>query len=108
MKKKRCRDGVICVVFVCPVFPAHCHPCHFRECMRAKKGEGEEGKNTSGHYCQDFVSHIGILALPMRLQKRVNCVTGMRVMRKWRSLRERDSLYLRENGQEYSKRGSEC
>ena len=29
---------------------------YFRERMRAKKGEGEEGKNTSGHYCQDFVS----------------------------------------------------
>ena len=45
--------------------------------MRAKKGEGEEGKNTSGHYCQDFVSRIRILALPIRLQQRVK---GGRVM----------------------------
>ena len=25
-EKKRCRDGVTCVVFVCPVLPAYCHP----------------------------------------------------------------------------------
>ena len=29
-----------------------------RERMRSKKGEEEEGKNTSGQYCQDFVSRI--------------------------------------------------
>ena len=25
-KKDSCRDGVTCVVLVCPVIPAHCHP----------------------------------------------------------------------------------
>ena len=83
--------------------PSLASQMYFRERMCVKKGEGEEGKNTSGHYCQDFVSRIGILALPIRLQQRI---TGMRVMRKWRSLREQDSLYLTENGQGYSKGGS--
>ena len=26
MNKKRCRDVVTWIVFVCPVVPAHCHP----------------------------------------------------------------------------------
>ena len=34
-KKKRCRDGVACVVFLQPVLPVHCYPYTYFLCFLA-------------------------------------------------------------------------
>ena len=38
MDKNGCRDGVTCVVFVCPVLPGHCHVFH--TCLHRRRKHG--------------------------------------------------------------------